>query len=138
MAENQSLLMRAAETLRKARFTSKRNFEVRFLKRLESQVHKSGDLVLARNTAVEMSHDRKHKPRYLGPYEVMKRTARGNYQLKELDGTPLIHIYAAFRVLPYISRNHAFMQNNDADDISEGETDNEGSDSGSESSDDSE
>jgi transposase InsO family protein len=139
IAKHPEDLARAAETLRKARFTSKRNFEVRFLKRLSNQVHKPGDLVLARNTAVEMSHDRKHKPRYLGPYEVVKRTTRGNYQLKELDGTPLIHIYAAFRVLPYISRNHAFMLNNqEEEEISNQDTDSEESSSDSESSDDSE
>ena len=63
-------LARAAETLRKARFTSKRNFEVRFQKRLVNKVHQIGDLVLVQNTAIEMSHDRKHKQRYLGPYEV--------------------------------------------------------------------
>jgi len=128
----------AAETLRKARFTSKKHFEVRFLRRLANQAHKPGDLVLARNTAVESSHDRKHKPRYLGPYEVVKRTTRGNYQLKELDGTPLIHIYAAFRVMPYISRHHAFMLNNQEEEISEEETDDKESDTDSESSEDSE
>ena len=58
-----------------------------------------------------MSHDRKHKPHYLGPYEVFKRTIKGNYCLKEFDGTPLNYTYAAFRVLPYISRDHAFMHN---------------------------
>jgi hypothetical protein len=57
-----------------------------------------------------MSHDRKHKPRYLGPYEVFKRTIKGNYRLKELDGTPLNYTYAAFRVLPYISHYHTFMR----------------------------
>jgi hypothetical protein len=63
-----------------------------------------------RNTAIEMSHDRKHKPRYLGPYEVDQVTKGRNYKLKELDGTPLQNTYAAFRLLPYITRKHAFMR----------------------------
>jgi hypothetical protein len=64
-----------------------------------------------------MSHDRKHKPRYLGPYEVAERTAKGNYRLKELDGTLLQYKYAAFHILPYISRHHSFMKNHGAANI---------------------
>jgi len=127
IAKHPEDLARAAEILRKARFTSKRSFEVRFLKRLATQEHKPGDLVLVRNTAIEMSHDRKHKPRYLGPYQVVQRTSRGNYRLKELDGTPLIYVYAGFRIIPYISRNHTFMQNNK--ESSDEETDNTESES---------
>jgi transposase InsO family protein len=108
---------RAAKTLRKARFASKEQFEKRFIKRLSRKVHEPGELVLARNTLVEMSHDRKHKPRYLGPYEVVERTIKGNYQLKELDGTLLRYRYAAFRILPYISRNHPFMRDHQEDEI---------------------
>ncbi len=100
----------AAETLRKARFASKEHFERRFIKRLTRSIYKRGDLVLVRNTAIEMSHDRKHKPRYIGPYEVIKRTHGGNYKLKELDGTVLHYTYAAFRILPYITWDHEFMR----------------------------
>ena len=53
---------RAAETLRKARFASKDHFERRFIKRLTRSIYKHGDLVLVQNTAIEMSHDCKHKP----------------------------------------------------------------------------
>jgi len=109
-------LKRAAETLRKARFTSKRQFEKRFIKRMSHLSFKLGDLVLLRNTQVEMSHDRKHQQRYLGPYEVQERTIRGNYKLKELDGTVLNYTYTAFRILPYITCNHSFMRNNEESD----------------------
>jgi hypothetical protein len=81
-----------------------------------------------------MSHDRKHKPRYLGPYEVKERTSKGNYRLKELDGTPLNYTYGAFRVLPYISRNHPFM-NTIEEELSESEADSATSSSDSEDSD---
>jgi transposase InsO family protein len=116
IAKHPEDLARAAQTLRNARFASKKQFEQRFLKRMTNQVHKPGDLVLVRNTAIELSHDRKHKPRYLGPYEVEIRTTKGNYRLKELDGTPLVYTYAAYRILPYITRNHSFMRENQEED----------------------
>ena len=103
-------LEHAANTLRKARFASKHQFEQRFMKRLVREKYDPKELVLVRNTAVEMSHDRKHKPRYLGPYEVAERTPKGNYYLNELDGTRLQYRYAAYRILPYISRHHSFMK----------------------------
>jgi len=52
--------------------------------------------VLVRNTAIEMTHDRKHKPRYLGPYIISEVTKGGNYKL---DGSPLQNTYAAFQVV---------------------------------------
>ena len=99
--------------------------------------YEPGELVLVRNMAIETSHDRKHKPRYLGPYEVFKRMKGGNYKLKELDGAILYYKYAAFRILPYITRNHKFMQEDhdweDKNDRSETEfqteTDHDNSDS---------
>ena len=115
-------VLKAAETLRKARFKSKQHFEERFIKRLTRDKYDPGELVLARNTAIEMSHDRKHQPRYLGPFEVAARTPKGNYRLKELDGTVLQYKYAAFRILPYISRNHAFMRNQSLQEESESES----------------
>jgi hypothetical protein len=118
-------LKRAAETLRKARFASKEQFEHRFEKRLTKEIYEPKDLVLVRNTSIELSHSRKHLQRYLGPYEVARRTSGGNYYLKELDGTMLQQKYAAFRMLPYISRNHTFMRNNrrEDEDTSESDTD---------------
>ena len=115
---------RAAEILRKARFTSKEQFERRFIRKMIHTQYNPGELVLVRNTAIEMSHDRKHKPRYLGPYEVSKRTIKGNYLLKELDRTPLNYRYARFRIIPYITRDHSFMRESlrtdDSDENSDG------------------
>ncbi len=79
---------RAAETLRKARFTSKEQFEQRFIKRLSRSIYKPGELVLSRNTPIEMSHDRKHQPRYLGPFEVAARTKGGKLQTTRLKRRP--------------------------------------------------
>jgi len=67
------------------------------------------------NTAIEMSHDQKHKPRYLGPYVIREVTKGGNYKLSKLDGALLNYIYAAFQMLPYITWTHAFMCNNTKD-----------------------
>jgi len=105
-------LEKAAEALRKARFSSKEQFEKRFDHKLSKEKHKAGDLVLVWNTAIEMSHDWKHKPRYLGPYIISEVTKGENYKLCQLDGSPLQNMYAAFRVVPYITQNHPFMGDN--------------------------
>ena len=48
--------------------------------------------------------NRKSKPRYLGPYEVCRRTRNGAYIVKEIDGALLKQKIAAFRIIPYIAR----------------------------------
>ena len=94
----------AAKALRKARFKSKEEYEWKYRRRMRREHFKPGDLVLLRNTGEEMKMNRKTKPRYLGPYEVDRRTKGGSYVLKELDGTMLREGAAAFRLLPYVSR----------------------------------
>ena len=97
-------LEKAAATLEKSRLKSKAQFEKRFFTRLVKDSYEPGTLVLLRNSRIEKELNRKSKPRYLGPYEVVTRTQNGAYILKELSGaigkTPI----AAFRVIPYISR----------------------------------
>jgi hypothetical protein len=60
----------------------------------------------------------KTEPRYIGPYEVVEQTPRGNYILKELDGTEHAEKYAAFRIIPYIKHTDPLFQEllNDTDD----------------------
>ena len=78
--------------------------------------YEPGDLVLIRNTALEMNVTQfKTKDRYLGPFEIVKRTTRGNYVVKELDGTIRAAPFAAFRVIPYISRTHDIMRDKQND-----------------------
>jgi hypothetical protein len=98
-------LEKAAQALKKARFKSKEEFEWKFRKRMRRDHYKPGDLVLVRNSGEEMKMNRKTKPRYLGPYEVVRRTTGGSYVLKELDGSTLREGIAAFRLLPYVSRH---------------------------------
>ena len=98
-------LEKAAQALQKARFKSKEEFEWKFRKRMRRDHYKPGELVLVRNSGEEMKMNRKTKPRYLGPYEVVRKTKGGSYVLQELDGTTLREGVAAFRLLPYVSRH---------------------------------
>jgi hypothetical protein len=108
-------IKRASETLYKARFRSKQQFERRFLKKLQREEYKRGELVLVRNVGIEMAvgTSRKTDDKYFGPYEVDCKNRGGAYILKELDGTLFRNNpTAAFRLLPYITRSHWFMQEN--------------------------
>ncbi|KDQ23446.1 hypothetical protein PLEOSDRAFT_1023709, partial [Pleurotus ostreatus PC15] len=80
-------LAAAAETLKRARCTSRDQFMRRFHHRIQRNTFESGELVLVRHSQIQESVSMiKTSPRYLGPYEVVKRTKKGNYVLKELDG----------------------------------------------------
>lgn len=102
-------IQQAAETLKKARFRSKAQFERKFHRKLNRDIYQKGDLVLVRNTEIEKHLSRKHKPRYLGPYEIDRQTQGGSYVLKEMDGTILRQGIAAFRLYPYIDRNSPLL-----------------------------
>jgi len=65
---------------------------------------KRGNLVLARNTAIEKLLNRKMRPRYIGPYIVIRKNRGGAYIICELDGAVLDRPLAAFRLIPYFAR----------------------------------
>ncbi|KNZ76466.1 hypothetical protein J132_10441 [Termitomyces sp. J132] len=67
---------------------------------------KTGDLVLMRNTRIEVTHNKKMKPYYLGPLVVISRNRGGAYILCELDGSVLHRPVAAFCLIPYLAREH--------------------------------
>jgi hypothetical protein len=98
-------LKQAADVLKQARFKSKQQFEKRYWHRLQKEDYKPGQLVLVRNSRLEATVTKfKTDPRYLGPYEVVEKSKRGTYTLKELDGAVHAERYAAFRIIPYITR----------------------------------
>jgi transposase InsO family protein len=114
-------LTKAAKALKEARFRSKEEFEWKFRKRMRRLEYKKGELVLLRNSGQEMRLNRKTKPRYLGPYEVCRKTKGGSYVLKELDGTILHEGAAAYRLLPYVSRHNRSLLREIAREIAEEE-----------------
>ena len=105
LERRQEDISNAARALVKARFKSKEEFEWKYRRRLRKEFYKPGELVLLRNSEIETRLNRKTKPRYLGPYEICRRTKGGSYVLKELDGSVLQQGVAAFRLLPYVSRH---------------------------------
>ena len=113
----------ASEVLKIARLRSKEQFNKRFAKRLQKPDYPKGSLVLVQNNHLEDTLNKfKLDPHYLGPYEVAYCTSKGNYALKELDGTLLHEIYAGFRLISYIQRDDPVLQENfDEEDIPTGE-----------------
>lgn len=70
---------------------------------------RKGDLVLVRNTRIEKELNRKTKPRYLGPFVVERQTKGGSYVLREMNGVLSKRGIAAFRLVPYISRDSSIL-----------------------------
>ena len=100
-------VQRAVTILRKSRLKSKEAFEQKFGRRMNMGEFKSGELVLLRNNVIEdsVSTHRKVTDRYMGPYEIVRRTRGGSYVLAELSGIPLRTSAAAFRLIPYIRQS---------------------------------
>ena len=103
-------LQKAATLLTDMRLKSKAQFERRYYRKLFTNTHEPGTLVLVRNSSIEQSLDRKSKPRYLGPVEVVKRSTSGSYIVKELNGALWLHKVAAGRLIPYVLRDDQRLQ----------------------------
>ena len=98
----------AQQVLRKSRFRSKKAFEEKFGRRLQKDNYSPGALVLIRNKPIEnsVSIKRKTANRYMGPYKVIRQTNGGSYVLAELNGNVLRYHVAAYRLIPYVSREN--------------------------------
>jgi hypothetical protein len=101
-------LARARKTLENSRFRSKAAFETKFGRRLQRTSFKAGELVLIRNNVLEktVSINKKIQNRYMGPYRVVRETKGKSYVLEELNGNVLRTSVAAFRLIPYVKREH--------------------------------
>ena len=99
---------RARETLHKSRFQSAQKFEEKFGRRIRRTSYLPGDLVLIRNNPIEntVAIKKKTHDRYIGPYRVVRRTKGGSYVLEELNGNVLRTSAAAYRLIPYVRREH--------------------------------
>jgi hypothetical protein len=100
----------AAKTLKLHQFRSKEHFEHRYHRQLFTEDFRENDLVLVRNSRVMNDLGRKAKPRWLGPYVVVRRTRGGSYVLQELNGAVSVQGIAASHLLPYFSRTSPEIQ----------------------------
>ena len=91
--------------IKEYRKTTRAEFIKRHKHTMEDYNLPTGSLVLVRNTRIEMELDRKAKPRYLGPFIVIRKNYGGAYILAELNGSIWKSAVAAFRVIPYHERS---------------------------------
>ena len=94
-------LQRIHDSVLRSRLEAARRYEADNKHTIVDFNFSPGDLVLVRNSRVKLEHNRKTKPRYLGPYVVVRRMLGGSYRLAELDGAVSSTSYAAFRLIPY-------------------------------------
>ena len=97
-------LKKAAARVLASRFRSAAAFIRAHKDTIKDYDFQPGDLVLVRNTQIEKELSRKHKDRYLGPLEVVRRHQSRSYTLREVDGAVSRMVYAAFRLIPYHAR----------------------------------
>jgi hypothetical protein len=98
-------MQQAAERLRASRFRSKAEFESRYQARFYREEYHPDELVLVRNSRIANDLGGKAKPKWLGPYAVVRRTKGSSYVLRELSGALSTQGISATRLLPYISRD---------------------------------
>ncbi|KAJ7712302.1 hypothetical protein B0H16DRAFT_1342707 [Mycena metata] len=98
-------MRQAALRLHASRIRSKEEFERRYHAKFYREIYLPDELVLVRNSRIANDLGHKTKPKWLGPYAIVRRTQGGSYVLRELSGAFSIQGIAATRLLPYISRN---------------------------------
>ena len=79
-------------------------FEQEHAATIQDYNFQQGDLVLMRNTCIEVTHNKKMWPQYLELLVVISCNWGGTYILCELDGSVLHQLVAAFCLVPYLTR----------------------------------
>ena len=99
---------RARDILKASRFRSGEKFEIKFGRRIQQNSFKPGELILIRNNPIEnsVSINKKVLNRYMGPYRIVRQTKGKAYIIEELNGNLLRTSVAAFRLIPYVKREH--------------------------------
>lgn len=92
------------EKVTAARARTIKQLEQTYRHRIKDYNFQRGDLVLVRNTRIEMELDRKAKEKWMGPYVVFNRGRNGSYRISEVDGAVHSAPYAASRLVPYFAR----------------------------------
>ncbi|KNZ71511.1 hypothetical protein J132_09409 [Termitomyces sp. J132] len=87
-------------------------FEAEHATTIHNHNFQAGDLVLMRNTRIEVTHNKKMKPCYLGPLVVISHNLGGAYILCELDGSVFHHPIATFCLVPYFAREYIAVPSN--------------------------
>ncbi|KNZ71663.1 hypothetical protein J132_07829 [Termitomyces sp. J132] len=87
-------------------------FETEHATTIRNYNFKTGNLVLMRNIRIEVMHNKKMKPHYLGPLVVISRNHGGTYIICELDGSVLHCPIATFCLVPYFAREHITVPSN--------------------------
>ncbi|KZT31582.1 hypothetical protein SISSUDRAFT_960048, partial [Sistotremastrum suecicum HHB10207 ss-3] len=98
-------LQRMHDLILRSRQQSAKEFEKKFENTIKDFKFKPGDMVLVQNSQLQMDLGRKWKPRYLGPYIVLKNHANLSYTLCEMDGAVSKLRFAAKRLIPYFLRS---------------------------------
>ena len=91
------------DTVTKARMANLVRFKTNYGSHIINFNFKPGSLVLVRNSHIEESLNRKTKPRYTGPFVVVRKTIGSSYVIAELNRSQSQFRVAAFRVIPYVS-----------------------------------
>ncbi|EPS99922.1 hypothetical protein FOMPIDRAFT_35105, partial [Fomitopsis schrenkii] len=93
-----------SKMLYKTHLHPREEFEQSYKGYTQWQLYEPRELVIVRDKVIEYSAERKQKPRYSGPHEIICRTTGGSYVLAEPNGEVSRQGIAASHLLPYISQ----------------------------------
>jgi hypothetical protein len=136
LARRQEDLDAVADRIYEARKQSVAQFLKEHRNAIVDYDFKPGSWVMVRNSAIEESHNRKSKARWLGPMVVVQRYDGGSYKLAEINGAESKLRYGAFRLIPYYPRFSSPIRITKPSDDSDSDSHSESNDDADRSSDD--